>query len=47
MPRFRYRTGMLAAVKGAIKDVVSQYWNLDKTSATDAMARIAAATKIK
>ena len=35
------------ATEGAIKDVVSQFWNDDKVSVADAMKKIAAAAKTK
>ena len=35
------------ALEGAIKDVVSQFWNDDKMTVADAQARIAAAAKTK
>jgi len=36
-----------SAAEGAMKDVVSQFWNTDKMSAKDAMAKLAAAAKSK
>jgi glucose/mannose transport system substrate-binding protein len=35
------------AVEGAMKDVVSQFWNTDKMTAKDAMAKLASAAKTK
>jgi glucose/mannose transport system substrate-binding protein len=34
-----------SSVEGAIKDVVSQYWNDDKMTSAQAMERIASAAK--
>ena len=36
-----------SASEGAIKDVVSQFWNSDKMTAKDAMDKIASAAKAK
>ena len=38
---------MDAAAEGAMKDVVSQFWNSDKMTAKDAQTRLAAAAKSK
>ncbi|MFX9532953.1 hypothetical protein ABTO68_20375, partial [Acinetobacter baumannii] len=35
------------APEGAIKDVVSQFWNDDKSTVADAMKKIATAAKTK
>ncbi|MBK1712729.1 ABC transporter substrate-binding protein [Rubrivivax gelatinosus] len=45
LPSIAHGMAVPPAVEGAIKDVVSQYWNSDKMSAKDAMARIANAAK--
>ncbi|MBZ8139824.1 sugar ABC transporter substrate-binding protein [Rubrivivax gelatinosus] len=45
VPSIAHGMAVPPAVEGAIKDVVSQYWNSDKMSAKDAMARIVAAAK--
>ncbi|MBK1613214.1 sugar ABC transporter substrate-binding protein [Rubrivivax gelatinosus] len=45
VPSIAHGMAVPPAVEGAIKDVVSQYWNSDKMSAKDAMARIANAAK--
>jgi glucose/mannose transport system substrate-binding protein len=47
VPSIAHGMAVPSAVEGAIKDVVSQYWNADKMSAADAMAKIAAAAKTK
>ena len=36
-----------SATEGAIKDVVSQFWNTEKMSAKDAQAKLVAAAKVK
>ena len=36
-----------SSAEGAIKDVVSQFWNSDKMTAKDAMGKIASAAKSK
>ena len=45
LPSLAHGMALPAAIEGAIKDVVSQFWNSDKMSAKDAMAKLAAATK--
>lgn len=45
VPSIAHGMAVAPAIEGAIKDVVSQYWNSDKMSAKDAMTRIAAAAK--
>ena len=47
VPSIAHGMAVPAAVEGAIKDAVSQYWNTDGMSAKDAMAKIAAAAKTK
>jgi glucose/mannose transport system substrate-binding protein len=47
VPSIAHGMAVPSAVEGAIKDVVSQYWNDDKMNAKAAMAKIAAAAKIK
>ncbi len=47
VPSIAHGMAVPSAVEGAIKDVVSQYWNTDGMSAKDAMAKIAAAAKTK
>ena len=47
VPSIAHGMAVPASVEGAIKDAVSQYWNTDGMSAKDAMAKIAAAAKIK
>ena len=47
LPSIAHGMAVPSAVEGAIKDVVSQFWNADKMSAKDAMAKLAAAAKMK
>ncbi len=46
-PRIAHGMAVPSAAEGAIKDVVSQFWNADKMSAKDAMAKLVAAAKTK
>ncbi|EGJ11223.1 ABC transporter substrate-binding protein [Rubrivivax benzoatilyticus] len=45
VPSIAHGMAVAPAIEGAIKDVVSQFWNSDKMSAKDAMTRIANAAK--
>jgi len=45
VPSIAHGMAVPSAVEGALKDVVSQFWNDDRMSAKDAMKRIAAAAK--
>jgi len=47
VPSIAHGMAVSSAAEGAIKDVVSQFWNADKMSAKDAMAKLAAAAKTK
>ena len=47
MPSIAHGMAVPSATEGAIKDVVSQYWNDDKMSAAAAMDRLVAAAKTK
>jgi glucose/mannose transport system substrate-binding protein len=47
VPSIAHGMAVPASTEGAIKDVVSQFWNADKMSAKDAMAKLAAAAKTK
>ena len=47
VPSIAHGMAVPSAAEGAIKDVVSQFWNADKMSAKDAMAKLAAAAKTK
>jgi glucose/mannose transport system substrate-binding protein len=47
VPSIAHGMAVPAAVEGAIKDAVSQFWNTDGMSAKDAMGKIAAAAKTK
>lgn len=47
MPSAAHGMAIAPATEGAIKDVVSQFWNDDKVSVADAMKKIAAAAKTK
>jgi len=46
VPSIAHGMAVPSAAEGAIKDVVSQFWNSDKMSAKDAMDKIASAAKI-
>ena len=46
-PSVAHGMAIAPATEGAIKDVVSQFWNDDKVSVADAMKKIAAAAKTK
>ena len=47
VPSIAHGMAVPSAVEGAIKDVVSQFWNDDKMTVADAQARIASAAKTK
>jgi len=47
LPSIAHGMAVPSATEGAIKDVVSQFWNTDSMSAKDAMTKIAAAAKTK
>lgn len=47
VPSIAHGMAVPSATEGAIKDVVSQFWNDDKMDAKAAMARLAAAAKTK
>jgi glucose/mannose transport system substrate-binding protein len=47
VPSIAHGMAVPSAVEGAIKDVVSQFWNDDKMSSAQAMDRIAAAARAK
>jgi glucose/mannose transport system substrate-binding protein len=47
VPSIAHGMAVPSAAEGAMKDVVSQFWNTDKMSAKDAMAKLAAAAKSK
>ncbi len=47
VPSLAHGMAVPAAAEGAMKDVVSQYWNSDKMTAKDAMDRLAAAARTR
>ena len=47
VPSIAHGMAVSSAVEGALKDVVSQYWNSDKMSAAQAMDKLVAAAKTK
>jgi len=47
VPSIAHGMAVAPATEGAIKDVVSQFWNDDKMSTKDAQAKLAAAAKTK
>ena len=47
VPSIAHGMAVPSATEGAIKDVVSQFWNSDKMSAKDAQAKLVAAAKTK
>jgi glucose/mannose transport system substrate-binding protein len=47
VPSVAHGMAVPSAAEGAIKDVVSQFWNADKMSAKDAMAKLTSAAKTK
>ncbi len=47
VPSFAHGMAISSAAQGAIQDAVSQFWNDDKMSAKDAMAKVATAAKTK
>ena len=47
VPSIAHGMAVPSAAEGAIKDVVSQFWNTDKMTAKEAMDRIASAAKMK
>lgn len=47
VPSIAHGMAVPPAVEGAMKDVVSQFWNSDRMTAKDAMAKLASAAKTK
>jgi glucose/mannose transport system substrate-binding protein len=47
VPSIAHGMSVPSAVEGAMKDVVSQFWNDDKMTAAAAMDKLAAAAKAK
>jgi glucose/mannose transport system substrate-binding protein len=47
VPSVAHGMAIAPATEGAIKDVISQFWNDDKVSVADAMKKIATAAKTK
>ncbi len=47
VPSIAHGMAVPSSTEGAIKDVVSQFWNTDKMSAKDAQAKLVAAAKTK
>ena len=47
VPSLAHGMAVPPAVEGAMKDVVSQFWNSDKMTAKDAMGKLASAAKTK
>ena len=47
VPSIAHGMAVSSAAEGAIKDVVSQFWNTDTMSAEQAMERLAAAARTK
>jgi glucose/mannose transport system substrate-binding protein len=47
VPSIAHGMAVTAAAEGAMKDVVSQFWNSDKMTAKDAQTRLVAAAKTK
>jgi glucose/mannose transport system substrate-binding protein len=47
VPSIAHGMAVAPAAEGAIKDVVSQFWNDDKISVADAMKKIAQAAKTR
>lgn len=47
VPSIAHGMAVPPAVEGAMKDVVSQFWNSDRMSAKDAMGKLASAAKTK
>ena len=47
VPTVAHGMAMPSSTEGAIKDVISQFWNPDKMSAKDAQAKLVAAAKTK
>ena len=47
VPSIAHGMAVPPAIEGAMKDVVSQFWNTDKMSAKDAMAKLASAAKTR
>ena len=47
LPSIAHGMAVPSAVEGAIKDVVSQYWNSDKASVEDTMKKLVAAAQVK
>ena len=47
MPSIAHGMAVPSAVEGAMKDVVSQFWNDDKMTVAEAMDKLVAAAKTK
>jgi glucose/mannose transport system substrate-binding protein len=47
VPSLAHGMAVPSAAEGALKDVVSQFWNSDKMSSKDAMDKLVAAAKTK
>lgn len=47
VPSIAHGMAVAPAAEGALKDVVSQFWNDDKISVADAMKKIAQAAKTR
>ncbi len=47
VPSIAHGMAVPSSTEGAIKDVISQFWNTDKMSAKDAQAKLVAAAKTK
>ena len=47
LPSLAHGMAAPSATEGAMKDVVSQFWNSDKMTAKEAMAKLASAAKVK
>jgi glucose/mannose transport system substrate-binding protein len=47
LPSLAHGMAAPSATEGAMKDVVSQFWNSDKMTAKEAMAKLASAARIK
>lgn len=47
LPSLAHGMAVPAAAEGAIKDVISNYWNSDKMTAADAMKRLVSAAKMR
>jgi glucose/mannose transport system substrate-binding protein len=47
VPSIAHGMAVRPAVEGAIKDVISQFWNDDKMTVKDAQAKLVTAAKTK